>query len=273
VSTKGNNGPISIRNNPLKRAVKRSFSRAAHTYDGSSAVQAASASLLADLVTKWFRKPVRRLLDVGCGTGYAARAVQERVCVDCVIAVDVAEPMLHHARLSGLEGLSVVADAELLPVADKSIDGAIVNFVIQWLENPRPALKEIARVLAPGGFLGLAIMGVGSLEQLTRAVQKTFKSVWAAQYYEQDEFAQMLSEAGFTVKDVAREEFGIDYDSLEEMLRRLKAIGAIVPAGDTGSGLSGRENLRRLGAALGDIRPIRTSYVVHYFLAQLPKDL
>jgi len=243
----------------------RSFSRAAGTYDGSSTVQAASAERLAELVATRTAR-IDRLLDVGCGTGRAARCLGERVGVGTVVGVDVAERMLRHARLGGFKALNVVADAEALPIASGAVDVAVANFVFQWIQRPLAAARELARVLAPTGCLAVSVMGAGTLAQLRGAIRKVLGPVRSARFYGAGEFARVLESARFSVTAVERADFDVSYDSLEEMLARLKAAGALVPAAD--AGLGGRERLRRLNEAIGDRRPIRTRYVVHYFLAQ-----
>ena len=245
----------------------RSFSRAARTYDESSTVQTASAERLAVLLAGRVAR-INRLLDVGCGTGCAARRVGERVAVGMVVGVDVTEAMLRRVRLCGPGGVRMVADAETLPIASGAVDGAVANFVFQWIERPQAALNELARVLTPRAFLGLSVMGTGSLSELQRAIREALGPARSARYYEADEFVQMLEAARFSVLSTERTDFEVSYDSLDEMLKSLKAMGALVPAPAGGAGLGGRERLRRLNETIGPGRPIGTRYVVHYFLAQ-----
>jgi len=90
-----------------------------------------------------------RLLDVGCGTGshiarYRARGFD-------VAGVDGSEKMLGHARAANPLAIIERADVEHLPFEDASFDFALCIEVLRYLPDPEPCIKEMARVLRPGG--------------------------------------------------------------------------------------------------------------------------
>jgi SAM-dependent methyltransferase len=91
----------------------------------------------------------RRLLDVGCGTGHHLRALGERGYA--VTGVDAAEGMLEHAR-SNNPGVDIrCADVDHLPFEASTFDYVICLEVLRYLSDPSPAIREIGRVLRPGG--------------------------------------------------------------------------------------------------------------------------
>ncbi|HEX8687114.1 MAG TPA: methyltransferase domain-containing protein, partial [Pyrinomonadaceae bacterium] len=99
-----------------------------------------------------------RVLDVGCGTGGAARAILSRFPgLAGVVGVDKSETMLAEARArttrpaAGLEFRP--ADAHELPFPDASFDAAYSLRVFEILGDPRRVLAEMVRVLRPGGRL------------------------------------------------------------------------------------------------------------------------
>jgi ubiquinone/menaquinone biosynthesis C-methylase UbiE len=99
-----------------------------------------------------------RVLDVGCGTGGGVRALAARFPeVGRVVGADKSETMLAEARSrTGEAGAGVefvVADAHELPFPDASFDSAYSLRVFEIIGEPRRALAEMARVLAPGGRL------------------------------------------------------------------------------------------------------------------------
>lgn len=100
-------------------------------------------------IKKW--KP-ERLLDVASGTGDLALEIQE-ACPDCeIIASDFCAEMLAHAESRGLQK-TVVADALNLPFADGQFDVVTVAFGLRNMADYPAALREMNRVLKPGGRL------------------------------------------------------------------------------------------------------------------------
>lgn len=90
-----------------------------------------------------------RMLDVGCGTGDLLRRLGRRfVPAGC----DPAEEMLERARAANPGADLRIAAAEALPFDDRSLDVALLIEVVRYLDDPRPALRELARVLRPGGI-------------------------------------------------------------------------------------------------------------------------
>jgi demethylmenaquinone methyltransferase / 2-methoxy-6-polyprenyl-1,4-benzoquinol methylase len=103
--------------------------------------------------------PIRRVLDIGCGTGDLARLVARRYPSAQVVAADFTAPMLANARRRGLrapEGSRVAlarANALHLPFADRSFDLVTNAFLARNLTSLPAALSEFRRVLRPGGVL------------------------------------------------------------------------------------------------------------------------
>ncbi|MET0645968.1 MAG: methyltransferase domain-containing protein [Pyrinomonadaceae bacterium] len=99
------------------------------------------------------------VLDVGCGTGGAVRALATSFPgVARVVGVDLSETMLAEARARTGAGAAaavefVLGDAHALPFPDDSFDAAFSLRVFEIIGEPRRALAEMARVLRPGGRL------------------------------------------------------------------------------------------------------------------------
>ena len=102
-------------------------------------------------------RPGERLLEVGPGTGYYALPVAEWVSPGGTLdVVDVQQEMLDHtmrrAAEQGIGNISPVrADARALPFEDDSFDGAYLVTVLGEIPDEGAALRELRRVVRPGG--------------------------------------------------------------------------------------------------------------------------
>ena len=102
-------------------------------------------------------RPGERVLDVATGTGMVASELVRRYGVS-VVALDQSPQMLAaaRARLASSPRLSeqvtlVEAQAERLPFADGEFDHLTFTYLLRYVEDPRATLRELARVVAPGG--------------------------------------------------------------------------------------------------------------------------
>jgi len=126
-------------------------------------VPAIGAPLAADLVAAAALRPGERILDVACGTGIVTRLAAARVGgAGAVAGLDVNPGMLAVAR-SRAPGDAAIdwyeTSAEAMPLADASFDIALCQMGLQFMPNKVQALKEIRRVLAPGGRVVLNLPG------------------------------------------------------------------------------------------------------------------
>jgi enediyne biosynthesis protein CalE5 len=108
-------------------------------------------------------RPGIRVLDLGSGTGYPALLAAKLVGDSGrVIGQDLAGDMLQVARLKakslGLENIMFrTGDVTVLSFEDQSFDAVISRFCLMFLPEIPKAMKEIARVLKPGGYLSAAV--------------------------------------------------------------------------------------------------------------------
>jgi len=94
----------------------------------------------------------RNVLDLGAGTGKLTTRLVERGLH--VVAVDPIPEMLEVLRTSLPETPALLGTAEEIPLDDNSVDAVLVAQAWHWFD-PKRAIAEVARVLRPGGRLGL----------------------------------------------------------------------------------------------------------------------
>lgn len=142
----------------MSREVQNMFSRIAPSYDRVNRV------ISLDRDRSWRRASLgllahdgfvpTRLLDLCAGTGDFTLAARERFPGCKFTLLDFAKPMIDLARrkMSGVPGLAFrVADAMKIPFAPRSFDALVCGFGLRNLDDPVRGLKEMARVLKPGG--------------------------------------------------------------------------------------------------------------------------
>lgn len=98
------------------------------------------------------------VIDVGCGTGRALRALRQAVGPDgSVIAADLTPAMLAEARpqSAAARAALILADARRLPFADASADALFAAGLVNHLPDTEAGLTELARITRPGGLLVL----------------------------------------------------------------------------------------------------------------------
>jgi demethylmenaquinone methyltransferase / 2-methoxy-6-polyprenyl-1,4-benzoquinol methylase len=130
------------------------FDRIAPVYD------AMNHAMTAGLDRRWRRltaeavvAPGDKLLDACCGTGDLALAAQ--AAGGEVTGLDFSEPMLERARRKSSEIEWLQGDLLRLPFKDATFDAATVGFGVRNVEDLDQALKELRRVLKPGGRLAI----------------------------------------------------------------------------------------------------------------------
>jgi ubiquinone/menaquinone biosynthesis C-methylase UbiE len=175
---------------------------------------------LAQAASIWERAGFRRghrILDVGCGPGFAALDLAERVGPrGRVVAVDISRRFLAHleglAKAHGLKNIrTAVTSVERLAIRESNFDGAYARWVLCFVRRPAAVLGQVARRLNRGGTF--VIQDYYRYESITVAPQsKVFRRVfravhesWRAHGGDPDigcRLPGLLARAGFEVKEI-----------------------------------------------------------------------
>lgn len=105
-------------------------------------------------------QPADRILDLGCGTGWASRRIAKVATAGEVIGLDVADEMLRRAEQAsgGFKNIRYVwGSAEKIPVADKYFSKVLSVESFYYYADQGKALDELRRVMAPGSKLFILI--------------------------------------------------------------------------------------------------------------------
>jgi ubiquinone/menaquinone biosynthesis C-methylase UbiE len=187
-------------------------------------------------------EPGDTVLDLGCGSGYAGRALRDTKDAGRVYGLDGSPEMAHNAQ-SYTDDPNVaylVGDFDELPFTDDSVDHVWSMEAFYYASDPEHTLEEIARILRPGGTFYCAVNyyeeNVHSHEwqdgidiEMTR---------WSA-----DEYREQFREAGLHVAEQdsipdreieipPAEAFPTDeWESREAMVERYRTYGTLLTVG------------------------------------------
>jgi SAM-dependent methyltransferase len=163
-----------------------------YIYEGGNWWYKGRRELITDMIRRVHLAPSKaalRILDVGCGTGLNSKSFE---LFGQVSGLDMSKEALKFCKLRGRTDL-IRGSADSLPVKDGTIDIVCALDVLEHIEDDFSAMKEINRVLKPGGFLILTV--------------PAFMSLWSShdeslhhkRRYTRKNLLQNLKISGFTI--------------------------------------------------------------------------
>lgn len=228
-----------------KEDIARSFSRAAKTYDDAAFFQKVAGERLLERL-QYFKLKPKRILDLGCGTGFFTRELSKRYPDAKVTGADLAQGMIDFCCSQSKQEEYVCADALKLPFEASSFDFIFSNLTFQWVDELPQLFQELNRVLKPDGLLLFTTLGPDTLFEL--------KKSWAAvnDYQHVNSFIDMhhvgdaMLSARMSDPVVDSEPVVIAYNKAIELMRDLKNIGAHNIDSSRNHGLTSPRQLRQL---------------------------
>ena len=207
--------------------VEKQFGSQASAYL-SSAVHASGRDLqrLAERLADF---PQAHVLDMGCGAGHASFATAGQVAQ--VTAYDLSSQMLEvvaqAARDKGFANIATQQGyAESLPFADASFDVAISRYSAHHWHDVGQALREVKRVLKPGGVM--IIMDVMSPGHPVRDVWlqtvEALRDTSHVRNYSSGEWLTMASEAGLVINHLLTDRLPLEFSSWVARMRTPEAL-------------------------------------------------
>ena len=181
-------------------------------------------------------QPSDRVLDLGCGTGWASRRMARVVTAGEVVGLDVADEMLARAATAS-EGFSnlrfVWGSAERVPCADNTFTKVLSVESFYYYADQGRALQELRRVMAPGGRLYILINLYRDNHYSLRWVSELKVPV---QVHSETEYVAMLQQHGFNAVEARRipdrsptpDNYSGKWFKNSEELREFKRIGALL---------------------------------------------
>jgi malonyl-CoA O-methyltransferase len=267
------------------RDVRRSFDNAAASYDEHAYLQREIADRLFERLD-YIKLAPQRILELGCGTGYATQKLLAHFPEASVVALDLADGMCRYAqrqmpqptfiaRVFGKRPSTsfVCANAEQIPFADESINFVISNLTLQWCDVEKVA-GEAMRVLKPNGLFMFTTFGPDTLGELRVAFRRVDDKPHVNTFVDMHDVGDMLLAAKFSDPVMDQETITITYSELKTLLRELKGIGAHNVLPERENGLMGKGRWQALVAAYEHFRQngkLPATYEVVYGHAWKPE--
>jgi malonyl-CoA O-methyltransferase len=246
----------------LKQAIRAAFEKAARTYDDAAFLQKEVARRMDDRLEMMKLEPAR-ILDAGCGTGFAFPQLNRRYPDAHLVGLDLAHAMLTEARqrlpkpslldrlrspFSSHHAPLISADMEAMPLAADSVDMIWSSLAMQWIATPENMFREMRRVLKPGGLLLFSTFGPDTLRELRAAFSSLDSYGHVNRFIDMHDIGDALIHSGFANPVVEMEYLTLTYADLKGILRDLKGIGAHTVLEGRREGLMGRREWQRLVA-------------------------
>ncbi|RTE65093.1 malonyl-[acyl-carrier protein] O-methyltransferase BioC [Amphritea opalescens] len=236
----------------FKPQIAESFSRAAVSYDGVAQLQ---RDIGYELLSQLSCSSAEVVMDLGCGTGYFAPLLADKLKPQQLICLDLAQGMLAYARehRATANTLWLCGDAEHLPLADNSVELIFSSLAIQWCEDLDALFSEVARVLKPGGRFLFSTLGPDTLHE----IRTSWSTVDRFQHVNRFMHLSCLqTSAEKYLREVSLKEGKkvLLYDQLRELTTELKGIGAHNISAGRPSGLTGKARVLAFKAAYEQFR-------------------
>ncbi|MBN1378140.1 MAG: malonyl-ACP O-methyltransferase BioC [Gammaproteobacteria bacterium] len=238
--------------------IRRAFSAASQSYEQAAVLQREVCGRLTERLSD-IEKQAEWILDIGAGTGTSTRALHQQYPNAECVALDFAYPMLQHLKQHSeriQKPRIVCADASNLPFCDSQFDLVFSSLTFQWCHDLAGVFNEVRRVLAPNGLFLFATLGPDTLYELRNSWAAVDDAVHVNHFLDMHHVGDALLHAGFANPVVDVERIVLTQQSVDVLLRDLKALGANTVIGKRRHGLTGH---RRLQAMRREYERFRTA--------------
>ncbi len=224
--SEGVSAPAHAASGPFNRALlRRRRNRSAERFDEVGFLVDHAAAEIRDRLED-IKRTFSTALDFGSHTGALSRCITASGKVETLFSCDAS---LQMARRSAVPRF--VADEELVPVADESLDLVVSALTLHWVNDLPGTLIQVRRTLRPDGLFVAALLGGDTLlelrEVLIAAEAETTggASARVAPFADVRTLGSLLQRAGFALPVVDCDRLTVRYDSLWGLLSDIRRMG------------------------------------------------
>lgn len=156
----------------------------------------------------------KKILDVGCASGYMANQISKLFPKAKIYGIDVYDKAVRYGKKKYPKIKFKVADAHKLPFTNNSFDLIVSYETIEHVVNPLKTLKELKRVLSENG---IAVVAMDSGNFMFRIIwwlaEKTFTKVWQNAHlhpFKHTELEKTIKQAGLKIVKKHFSHFGLE---------------------------------------------------------------
>lgn len=210
-----------------KKRIKKSFSKAAATYDEAADFQKETALRLIEKILS-DEGSRAMILDAGMGTGTITRELSGLPGGHSrVYGCDMAWGMVSFSK-GNTNGIFISqADAEALPYKNEVFDIVFSNITYHWIDDFKSAFSEVKRVLRQGGRFYFSILVKDTLRELDKILEIVVKRPYVGDFLLSSEYIKSeVEQAGLEITWYKEEMFKRYYKSSLDLIRTMKKVGA-----------------------------------------------
>jgi malonyl-CoA O-methyltransferase len=214
--------------NEHKGRIASAFSAQADVYDAAADLQWLVAERLAEQITSRIARMPKRILEIGCGTGFLSARLADAFPETRLVLTDIAPTMLARCRSRvGDKHTYLELDGERPEGLEGGFDLIASNLAFQWFVDLPEALARLADLLAPGGQMIFATLGVETFREWRQAHEALNLACGTPVYPKPDSFPWPAPP--FT-HDHIEERILHPYADGRDFANSLKLLGASEPA-------------------------------------------
>jgi len=202
-------------------SVRSAFNKASGQYDEHAFLQKEIATRL-DVKLDVISGESNIILDLGAGTGLLSKQLSKRFPDSQLICLDFAQLALKNNPSNN----KICADAYHLPLADNSVDMIISSLMMQWCPDLNQLFSECHRVLKNDGLILFSTFGPDTLKELKKSWSVVDSEAHVNTFIDMHDIGDQMLGAGFQSPVMEMETLTLTYQTVTDLLRDLKAIGA-----------------------------------------------
>ncbi|MGH1541971.1 MAG: methyltransferase domain-containing protein [Arenicella sp.] len=233
-----------------KKKVLNQFNKAAYSYDSVAGMQRMIVDELCRLMPTSFSAD-SKLIDLGCGTGYALQQLTGLFPDLSLHGVDIAPKMLEVANEAASQVSYFAADIEHLPFNDHSFDIVFSSSAIQWCDLHRVG-SEIKRIIRPDGQIYISSFLEGTLDNW-RALWMDDNAQRQQHFANYQQVVDTFNNLGFTDIEIEQKTLEQTFTSFESAVSSIKQLGAGNATRSRETGLMSKTNYFSIKAAINTI--------------------